>query len=78
MLTVVCAACRSKLWRYDKIGHGHVVRCHKARITKWHKAETRGHKLYCPCGKPVAIDKGGHYRMIAGNFTHTGTKRNKR
>jgi hypothetical protein len=77
MLTVLCAACRKKLWRYDKIGKGHLVRCHKARITKWFAAEKRDSKVYCPCGKPVGVDKGSHFRMIAGAYTHTGTKRNK-
>lgn len=77
MLNILCAACKSKLWKYDKIGHGHVVRCHKARITRWFKAEQKEHKVYCKCGKPVGVDKGDHYRMISGTFTHTGTKRNK-
>lgn len=78
MLTIHCAACRKKLWKYDKIGHGHVVRCHKDRITKWFETETIGHKIHCRCGKEIGIDKGSHYRMIANAFTHTGTKRSKR
>lgn len=77
MLIIKCSACKNKLWKYDKIGHGHVVRCHKDRISKWYKAETSGHKIHCTCGKEIGIDKGGHYRMIANAFTHTGTKRNK-
>lgn len=76
MLTIYCAACRTKLWRYDKIGQGHVVRCHKAKIGKMYNGELREHKMFCPCGKPIGIDKGSHFRMIAGAFTHTGTKRN--
>lgn len=78
MLTILCAACRKKLWKYEKLGHGHVVRCHKDRIGKWYTVEVVDHKLYCCCGKVIAIDKGSHYRMIANAFTHTGTKRNKK
>lgn len=78
MLTILCAACRNKLWKYEKIGHGHLVRCHKARITKWYKTEMLNDKIHCLCGKPIAIDKGSYYRMIAGSYTHTGTKKNKR
>ncbi|BHH84823.1 hypothetical protein [Desulforhopalus sp. 52FAK] len=78
MLTILCAACRTKLWKYEKRGHGHVVRCHKERITKWYKADVVGHKVFCKCGKPIGVDKDGHYRMIAGSFTHTGTKQNKK
>jgi len=78
MLTILCAACKTKIWRYDKIGKGHVVRCHKDRIKKWYKARPAEHKVFCQCGKPIGVDKGGHYRMISGAFTHTGTKRNKK
>lgn len=77
MLIIHCAACKKKLWKYDKVGHGHVVRCHKKRITKWYNIELIDHKIHCACGKEIGIDKGGHYRMIARSFTHTGTKRNK-
>lgn len=78
MLTITCAACKTKLWRYEKIGHGHVVRCHKDRITKWFKAKERDHKVYCTCGKPIGVDKESHFRMIKGAFSFTGTKSNKR
>jgi hypothetical protein len=34
MLALKCAACKKKLWRYDKIGPGEVLRCHKDRIIR--------------------------------------------
>lgn len=77
MLTIYCATCKSKLWRYDKIGSGHVVRCHKKRIARWFMEEPEAGKLLCTCGKPIGIDKGSHYRMISGAFTHRGTKRGR-
>lgn len=77
MLTIHCAACKKKLWKYDKIGHGHLVRCHKGRIKNWYFTEHIGHKIHCTCGKEIGIDKGTFYRMIANAFTHTGTKRHK-
>jgi hypothetical protein len=76
MLTIHCAACKKKLWKYEKIGHGHVVRCHKDRITKRYDFTVKDHKIHCLCGKEIGIDKGRHYRMISNSFTHTGTKRN--
>ena len=76
MLTIHCAACKKKLWKYEKIGHGHVVRCHKERITKNYYFTVKDHKIHCQCGKVIGIDKGSHYRMISNSFTHTGTKRN--
>jgi len=76
MLLIRCAACKKKLWRYDKIGRGEVLRCHKDRITKMFNSQINGHKIQCPFGKNIGIDKGSFYKMIARAFTCAGTKRN--
>lgn len=75
MLLVRCAACKRKLWRYDKIGPGEVLRCHKKRISRMYKTLESGHKIQCLCGKDVGIDKGSFYKMDAKAFTYSGTKR---
>jgi hypothetical protein len=76
MLIIRCSACKTKLWRYDKIGPGEVLRCHKARITKqFAEIVEQDHKICCPCGKEIGIDKGPFYKMIAKAFTSSGTKR---
>lgn len=76
MLTIRCAACKEKLWRYDKIGQGEVLRCHKHRIRKMYQAYERNGRIYCACGKDIGIDKGTFCKMIAKAFTYKGTKRN--
>lgn len=76
MLIIRCAACKKKLWRYDKIGPGEVLRCHKARIDKIFSFREKDGRVYCSCGKSVGIDKGTFYKMIAKAFTYRGTKRN--
>ncbi|MGN7612443.1 hypothetical protein ACQZV8_10200 [Magnetococcales bacterium HHB-1] len=78
MLTIKCAACRQKLWKYYKIGPGEVVRCHKDRIEKFYKVDQRDGKIFCTCGKPIGIEKEGHYRMIRNAFTYAGTKNARR
>ncbi|MEN8141706.1 MAG: hypothetical protein ABFR97_10845 [Thermodesulfobacteriota bacterium] len=78
MLTLKCAACKKKLWRYDKIGPGEVLRCHKARIDKFYGTlihDEKKKKIRCRCGKEVGIDKGSFYKMVAKAFTYSGTKR---
>ncbi len=77
MLTVKCAACRKKLWKYQKLGQGEVIRCHKERISKLYDIEERGGKIYCLCGKVIGIDKGTFYSMVKNAFTYAGTKVNK-
>ncbi len=71
-----CDRLQAKLFRYDKIGPGEVLRCHKARITRVFAGLEGSGKLCCPCGKPVGIDKGSFIKMIAGSFNASGTKRN--
>lgn len=76
MLVLKCAACKKKLWRYDKIGQGELVRCHKARIDKVYGLEECGAKICCRCGREVGIDKGSYFQMISKAFTSSGSKRN--
>lgn len=76
MLTVRCAACKGKLWRYDKIGQGEVLRCHKDRILKRYAVEERDGRIFFSCGRDIGIDKGTFFKMIAKAFTYRGTKRN--
>lgn len=78
MLILRCSFCKKKLWRYNKIGSGEVLRCHKDRISKeFDNCNMKGHKIYCVCGKEIAIDKGTSFKMIAKSFTYSGTKINK-
>ncbi len=78
MLVLKCAACRKKLWRYDKIGQGELLRCHKARIDKMYGSSFDGHKIHCRCGREVGIDKGSYYQMVKGAYTSSGSKRNSK
>ncbi|OEG63254.1 hypothetical protein [Halanaerobium congolense] len=34
MLTIKCAKCKTKLFKYEKIGQGKVLRCGKNKITR--------------------------------------------
>ncbi|MBU0483051.1 MAG: hypothetical protein KKB30_00880 [Proteobacteria bacterium] len=76
MLVVRCSACKRKIWKYDKIGPGEVLRCHKDRIKKHWLWQEAGYKVQCLCGKDIGIDKGSYFKMVAGAFTCSGTKRN--
>jgi hypothetical protein len=48
MLVLKCAACKKKLWRYDKIGPGGVLRCHKDRIIRMYVSIMEDNKLNAP------------------------------
>ncbi len=75
MLLIRCARCKTKLWKYKKIGKGEVLRCHKSRITKFIQGIEKDGKILCPrCNTPIGIDKGSFYKMISKNFVYSGTK----
>jgi hypothetical protein len=76
VLVIRCAACKRKLWKYDKIGQGEVLRCHKDRMTRMYAVKEEEDRIKCPCGKDIGINKGSYIKMIARAFTYTGTKRN--
>ncbi|XPV75919.1 MAG: hypothetical protein ACNI27_14970 [Desulfovibrio sp.] len=81
MLVIKCARCRKKLWKYFKIGSGEVLRCHKERIKKEFipiEKMQKEHKLICPCGNIIALDKGKHFSMVKKSVTYSGTKDPKR
>jgi len=75
MLLLRCSRCRGKLVRYDKIGPGALLRCHKDRIDRFYGARERGGRLVCRCGQVVGLDKGSFYKMIDNRFTRRGTWR---
>ncbi len=65
--------------KYDKIGPGEVLRCHKSRIQRdYGNLELVDQKWRCRCGKEIGIDRGGFIKMIAKAFVYSGTKRPKR
>jgi len=78
LLVIRCAACKNKLWKYDKIGQGEVLRCHKDRIIQFYSEKIiENDKFKCSCGKTIGIDKGTYIKMDLKAFVYTGTKRNK-
>ena len=75
MLTIRCAKCRKKLFKYEKIGKGKVLRCFKERISHL-QVEPHPESLSCACGEVIGIDKGEYYQMNSLRFTYTGKKEN--
>ncbi len=80
MLVIRCAGCKKKLWKYNKIGQGEVLRCHKSRVIQVYNKpifDQKTNKIKCPCGSEIGIDKGTFIKMNLKSFTYSGTKQNK-
>ncbi len=79
MLTIKCARCKTKLFKYKKIGQGKVLRCYEKRIKRIYEAQVTDDQLLCGgCENTVGelVERGGrrHVKMNQMAFTFTGTK----
>ncbi len=74
MLTVRCSRCKRKLFRYEKIGEGRLLRCHKARITRLFAGQLSEAGLVCLCGLEIGRDGGDWIDMLPGRVVTTGTR----
>ncbi|NBG87845.1 hypothetical protein ISALK_04965 [Isachenkonia alkalipeptolytica] len=74
MLTIKCAKCKKKLFKYQKIGKGKVLKCHKSRMNKVYHIEKRDEKYRCPCNNLIGKDKGSYIKMVDQSFTYSGRK----
>ncbi len=76
MLIIKCAGCKSKLFKYDKVGQGGVLRCYKEKIVKYYKLVCQNEIATCQCGNKIGVDLGHCFKMISSAFIYSGTKRN--
>jgi hypothetical protein len=76
MLTIKCAKCKRKVFRYRKVGKGRVLRCYKERIKADYSLRD-GNKVLCKCGNIIGIDEPKWIKMRQRSFFHTGTKGTK-
>ena len=74
MLTIKCSGCKTKIFKYEKIGMGKVIYCYKDRI-KGDFSFKEGEEYKCrKCGKVIGVDRGGRIKMKQHAFTASGFK----
>ncbi len=74
MLTIKCAKCGAKIFKYLKIGKGELHICIKSRISKDFSVRD-GIFVKCPkCGNVIGVDKGTFIKLRKSTFTYSGTK----
>ncbi|MGM0445954.1 MAG: hypothetical protein ACQEQH_06055 [Bacillota bacterium] len=78
MLTIKCAKCKAKLFKYKKIGKGKVLRCWKSKITRVYDVKVINNKLVCRnCKNEIGEVDDKKINMNLDQFTYTGTKISK-
>jgi len=73
MITIKCAKCNRKIFKYLKIGKGRVWHCWKDRISKDHSIRD-GNAVRCPCGNLIGVEQGKWIKMKQNSFIYSGTK----
>ncbi len=67
ILIVKCAACRQKIFKYEKIGKGKLLNCWKGRIIEDYSIR-EGNEVKCRCGNLIGIDEGRKIKMKQHSF----------
>ncbi len=62
IITVKCAKCGRKIFKYQKMGKGKLWRCWKSRIIEDYSIHD-GDEVKCKCGNVIGVDKGGYIRL---------------
>lgn len=76
MLTIKCAKCKSKLFKYLKIGTGRVLKCHLDRISNDKTIRENG-VVKCSCGNVIGKLDATSIKMNQKSFIFNGTKSKK-
>ena len=72
MLTVRCAKCKKKIFKYEKIGEGHLLRCWKSKIRRDYSVRD-GREVKCPCGNLIGIEENNYINMKQHHFICSGS-----
>jgi hypothetical protein len=67
IITIKCAKCKRKIFRYLKIGKGKVLHCWRGRIIKDYSTRD-GNEVKCQCGNLIGIDEGKWIKMKQHSF----------
>ena len=76
MITIKCAKCRQKLYKYHKVGKGKVLHCWDAKIIKDYTL-IEDAVVCCTCRNIIGNRVAKGVRMKQNAFTWSGTVANK-
>jgi len=73
MLTIKCARCNQKIFRYVKIGKGKLWHCWKDRIVEDLSIHD-GKNVLCKCGNLIGVDEGKWIKLKQNSIVTSGKK----
>ncbi len=72
MITIKCAKCKRKIFKYLKIGKGKLWHCWHNRIMEDYGFRD-GNEVRCQCGNLIGINEGKWIKLKQNAFTYSGT-----
>jgi len=76
MITIRCARCKRKIFKYIKVGKGRLWHCWKDRIKEDRSIQEEDY-IKCQCGNVIGIDEGKMIKIKQHSITYTGTVNRK-
>lgn len=76
MITIRCARCKRRIFRYAKMKKVKLLHCWKDRIVRDDSVRD-GEMVLCPCGNLIGHDEGKWIKMRQGSFIYSGTVMNQ-
>lgn len=73
MMTIKCAKCKQKVFRYVKIGKGKLWHCWKDRIIE-DLTRHKENNIFCKCGNLIGIDEKKWIKLKQHSVLISGTK----
>jgi len=72
MIVIKCARCKTKIFKYLKIGKGKVLRCFEEWIAEDSGLREEG-QVKCPkCGNLIGVEEEKWVKMNRSGFTYSG------
>jgi hypothetical protein len=72
MIIIKCAKCKRKIFKYNKVGKGRILRCYKDRIVKFYSIQDQK-KVQCLCDQIIDVDEGEWIKMKQNAFEYSGS-----
>jgi hypothetical protein len=76
MITIKCARCKRKIFKYKKIGKGKLWHCWRERIIEDYSIKD-GDKIKCECGNIIGIVQRRWIKLRQNSFIYSGAIENR-
>lgn len=76
MVTIKCARCKRKIFKYKKIGKGKLWHCWRERIIEDYSIKD-GDKIKCECGNIIGIVQRRWIKLRQNSFIYSGAIENR-